>query len=71
MFWIGMIVGLIIGAIVIYHGLIWYAQKISGMSIDEMGDCGRLLLDASENRESTIVVYHDGMELNSVLLEEK
>lgn len=70
MFIIGMIVGIIIGAIAMYHGIVWFAQKITGMSIDEMEDCGNLMIEAGANRESAIVLYHDDTELNKVLLKE-
>ena len=71
MFWIGLIVGIIIGAIVCHFGMIMYAMKATGMSIDEMEDCGLLLIDAGQNRESAIVLYHDDDELDRVVLEER
>lgn len=71
MFVFGLIVGLVIGVIVGILGNILYAMKVSGMSLSEMGDTGVLLIDASQNRESTIVVYHDDGELGRVVLEDE
>ena len=71
MFIIGMIVGMIIGAIATSPGIVWFTQKITGMSIDEMEDCGNLMIEAGANRESAIVIYHDDAELNRVTLKEK
>jgi hypothetical protein len=71
MFWIGLIAGLVIGIIVGAVGTVVYAMIISGMSYDELCDCGDLLLDASQNRESTIVLYHDDDELGRVVLEDE
>lgn len=67
MLWIGLVIGTIIG----YIGTVVYAMKVSGMSLEEMADCGDLLIDASQNRESAIVLYHDDGELSRVVLEEK
>lgn len=71
MFWIGLIVGLVFGTIIGFIGTVVFAMKISGMSYDEMADCGSLMIDAGQNRESAIVLYHDDDELGRVVLEDK
>lgn len=71
MFWIGLIVGLVVGVIACWFGLMLFTMKITGMSVYEMADCGNLMIEAGQNRESTIVAYDsNGEQLCGVLLEE-
>lgn len=71
MFWIGLIVGLIVGMIGCWIGLVLLTKMATGMSVEEMAECGGLLIEASQNRESTIVAYDsNGEQLCGVLLEE-
>ena len=71
MFWIGLIVGIIVGipatmAICAKLIMIW-----GNMTVDEWSDCIDLVMEAGNNREATLSVWHDGETLRTVELEEK
>lgn len=72
MFWIGIIVGIIVAIVVGTVGLTLLCMKVSNMSLKEMGECGCLMIEAGNNRESTIM-WHDAAynEFGSVDLPEK
>ena len=60
MFWIGMIVGIIIGAVGLVAIWTLLAVKWTNMSVDELAECGGLIMEAGNNRASTLSVWHDG-----------
>ena len=70
MFCIGLIVGIIVGVIGTLFGWAWLACKITGISWDEGTEIGNLIIEAGQNRESTIMAYNDEVELGRVVLEE-
>lgn len=71
MFWIGLIVGIIIGWIgsMVFH--VWSAMRKANMSLVEFISFACLAIDAGNNRESTITVTHEGEVLNELVLEEE
>ena len=54
---IGLIVGFVLGMVAGTVGVVLFSKKVTNMTFDEMSDCGQLLMDAGNNRESTIVWY--------------
>lgn len=72
MFWIGIIVGIIVGIVVGIVGLVLFSKKMTNMTFDEMSECGILLMEAGDNRESTIE-WHNATydEFGTVILPEK
>lgn len=58
MFWIGMIVGGIIGIALTLWFVINLAVKHCG-SFDKAAEVGGLVMEANENRESAIYAYRD------------
>lgn len=71
MFWIGFIVGIIIGAISCMAIWSLLVMKWTNMSMDEISACGGLILEAGNNRASTMSVWHDGELLEEVEFEDK
>lgn len=71
MFWIGLIVGAIVGwfGSAAFH--LWYGMRATNMNWDEYTDYCALGVEAGNNRESTITVTHDGEVLNELVLEEE
>ena len=69
MFWIGMIVGGIIGFAATLWCVMNLAKRICG-SADKAAEIGGLIREACENRESTVCAYHDDELLGCVVLEE-
>ena len=69
MFWIGMIVGIIIAAIVIVGYIAYACMKVYG-DVDTFVDMCYVTKTASENRESEVRVYHDGEILDVAVFEE-
>ena len=70
MFWIGIIVGVIIGDVVSIAGVAMFALKATNMTIDEIAECGLLIQEAGNNREATLQVWHNGKIIDEVKLEE-
>lgn len=71
MFWIGIIVGIIIGAVGYGMNAVRIGAKAMNMTVSELWDCSSLLVEAGYNRESTVSVWHDGETIGVVELEEK
>lgn len=71
MFWIGIIIGIIIGMTIVIKLFPPLAAKLMNISLDEFKECIELIDTAGSNRASTMMVYHDGEVLNTVELEEK
>lgn len=71
MFWIGIIVGVILGAVGYGLNAIRIGAKAMNMTVEELFDCSKLMVEAGHNRESTIAVWHDGEVLETVDLEER
>lgn len=71
MFWIGLIVGIIVGAVGYGLNAVRLGAKASNMSLEEFWDCASLIVEAGHNRESTVTAWHDGEMLDVVELEER
>ncbi len=71
MFWIGLIVGIIIGWIgsMVFHVLV--GLRKANMNLVEFINFAGLAIDAGNNRESTITVTHNGEVLDELVLEEE
>ena len=71
MFWIGLIVGIIIGFVAFAIFGMLYALRFYNISWEEaMGFCG-IMYEAGHNRESMILVTHDDEVLDALVLEEE
>ena len=70
MFWIGLIVGIVVGAVVLYLLSRGLMAVVFG-SYEKYSEGFGLLLTASGNRESTVQVWHDGDCLDEVIFEEE
>ena len=70
MFWIGLIVGAII-TISIAFGWIAVCCKIVGVTKDEFCNAQDTIATALVNRESEMVITHDGEVIASCIFEEK
>ena len=71
MFWIGMIVGVIIGVVGYGLNAVRIGAKALNMTVGELWDCTELIYEAGHNRESKVTAWHDGKMLDVVELEEK
>lgn len=70
MFWIGMIVGIVIGVV----GIVVYAVRFTSQtygSWKKFGETQHLVERALDNRESVIVAYHGGEILGGVTYPEE
>ena len=70
MFWIGLIVGIIIAAVLPFGYLMW-CMYCTGTSFREFGAMTMCNAYAVTNRESAVQVWHDGELIDEVVLEEK
>ena len=70
MFWIGMIVGTIIGFLAFWVFVV-LACKSMGVSFTEVNNIADTIGEALTNRESEIQVWHDGRLIDVTYLEEK
>lgn len=70
MFWIGLIVGIVI-TIVITLGLIVACFKITGTTYDEYRNAQDTVATAITNRESEMVIVHNGETIASCVFEER
>lgn len=70
MFWIGMIIGAIIGYLALWVHVAW-ACKSFGVSYAEFNSIADTIGEAVTNRESEIQVWHDGRLIDVTYLEEK
>ena len=71
---IAFIVGNVLGAIGMLIGLYILALKVTNMNLDELDQCGNLLIEAGNNRESMLELTYDddfGYGYNSVTFEER
>lgn len=63
MFWIGLAVGVVIATIAIAGYFVYSCWKVYG-TFETFASMCEVTQAAAENRESTVVVYHDGNRLN-------
>ena len=71
---IAFIVGIVLGAIGMLIGLVIFAMKVTNMNLDELDQCGNLIIEAGNNRESMLELTYDynfGYGYNSVTFEER
>lgn len=71
MFWIGFIVGIVIGVIGYSITTVLGAMRITNMSFDEFWGSTELLIEAGNNRESKITLHYDDEDRNVLTFEEK
>jgi hypothetical protein len=70
MFWIGLIVGLAIWALVTWL-CYWLNTRVIFKSPDEYWAGQKALWECADNRESEIQVWYDGEQQNAVVFEER
>lgn len=70
MFWIGLIVGIVI-TIVISFGIMAVCCKIVGVTKDEFRNAQDTIATAMTNRESEMVIVHNGETIASCVFEER
>lgn len=70
MFGIGLIIGIILGAIVTWFSITSWVFKIYGISKKEAENIGILMIEAAENRECELTLMKNDQVIDSVLLEE-
>ena len=56
---IAFIVGIVLGAIGMLIGLFIFAMKVTNMNLDELDQCGNLIIEAGNNRESMLELTYD------------
>ena len=66
LFVIGLLVGVLIGAIAVSVYCMRYALKSCNMNWNEMCDAIDVITAAGNNRESTLVAYHDDVAIMHV-----
>ena len=71
MFWIGLIVGAIVGTIGLVALIVLYGLKYFNMSWNEAAAMSSIYHEAGHNRESTITLTHNGEVLDELTLEEE
>lgn len=71
MFWIGLIVGIVLGWLGYGLYAVRLGAKASNMTLKEFWDCSVLIVEAGHNRESTMSVWHDGETIGVVELDKK
>jgi hypothetical protein len=71
MFWIGLIVGIVLGVVGVFAVCLYYGNNVWFASSDEFRDAIRAIDVASKNRESTITVEHNGEVIYDVELLER
>lgn len=69
MFWIGLIVGVIIGIGAVAAWL-FYCYKVTFRDVDTFVDMVNVLAVANENRESHVIVTHNDEVLATAVFEE-
>lgn len=70
MFWIGLIVGVVIGLVALVVLFLW-SLHVNKMDLCDYVEFCYVLGDAVENRESSMQVWHDGELINEMIFEEK
>lgn len=70
MFWIGLIVGIILGAVAFGSIGWWFTTRVLCNSPEEFEGVYNVMVDATQNRESEIQVIHDGEVLNRVVFKD-
>lgn len=70
MFWIGLIVGIVL-CVLAYACIYWYGTHRICSSPDEYWDCIGAVYEATQNRESTLIVEHNGEVIYDVELLER
>lgn len=71
---IAFIVGIVLGAIGMLIGLFIFAMKVTNMNLDELNQCGNLIIEAGNNRESMLELTYDDnfyYGYNSITFEER
>lgn len=71
MFWIGIVVGAIVGWLGSAAFHLWYGMRACDMSYDEFLNFAALGVQAGDNRESTITVTHDDEVVDVLVLKEE
>ena len=73
MFWIGMIVGIVIGLMLVvaasYGYYKWMCQEFN-CDLDDLAELGAAGAEAFTNRESRLVVVHEGETIFETVFEE-
>ena len=70
MFWF-MLIGFVVGGVVTLVGLVLFGMKKANMSFEEFGNCGLMMIEAGNNRESSMhLCYNDELQ-NTLVFEEK
>lgn len=69
MFWIGLIVGMVIAFAVVFGCFVW-ACKSAGASYDDLVELGSAGMQAFNNRESKLQVWHEDECLFETVFEE-
>ena len=71
MFWIGLIVGAVVGIALYTIFAVWRALRVLDCSLEEFfGMCG-ILVDTADNRESTLACVKDDEILSEYALVER
>lgn len=71
MFWIGLIVGFIIGGIAWFAFSYVFSLKMTNMSWNEFEDSVQFLIEAGNNRESKMTLHYNDEDRNVLTFEEK
>lgn len=71
MLWIGIIIGIIIGVVATIAICTHLMLKWANMTSDEYLECIDLVVNAGQNREAAVQVWHDGELIDAIILEEK
>lgn len=70
MFWIGLIVGIIIGMVALKALSRWYCRKVLFASYEECDEVINTVITAARNRKSYLQAFTDEEILSTVTLEE-
>ena len=71
MFWIGLIVGIVIGGIAMFAVLNSIGHKVFGMNKNEYHTCVDFMYDVGHNRESSMTILRNDGTIDTCVFEEK
>ena len=72
MFWLGLVIGIIIGGLMVIARAAWHLRREMGLTVDEMSECYTLIETGTMWRGSTAkVVTEDDVTLYSMTFEEE